>query len=169
MHLSGLQFSTSGLIRSAANVGQFLNFTVDERQYTRETIQDVIQAEEAKQSQQSQLISVLESKSLPGAEGHVASLGYGMDPTVGTGQIVAIDYSSPNIAKPFHGGHLRGTILGNFATRLLRGFGYQVIGINYLGDWGKQYGNLEDRSYGPSYIQAQSGGTNYNTMMTCTT
>jgi len=65
-----------------------------------------------------------------------------MDPTVGKGKVVAIDYSSPNIAKPFHGGHLRGTILGNFATRLLRGFGHQVVGINYLGDWGKQYGKL---------------------------
>ncbi|KAF9109759.1 Arginyl-tRNA synthetase, partial [Mortierella sp. AM989] len=125
-------FDTTGPIRSVAPIGQFLNFSVDERQYTRETIQDVIESELAK----SQHLS----KSPPPEPSHIATLGYGLDPTVGEGQIVAIDYSSPNIAKPFHGGHLRGTILGNFATRLLRGFGYQVVGINYLGDWGKQYG-----------------------------
>ncbi|KAF8977812.1 Arginyl-tRNA synthetase, partial [Entomortierella lignicola] len=124
-----------GPIRSVIPVGQFLNFGVDERQYTRETIQGVIKAEHAKSQFLSQSMSVTD----PGPT-HVASLGYGMDQTIGKDQIIAIDYSSPNIAKPFHGGHLRGTILGNFATRLLRGFGYQVIGINYLGDWGKQYG-----------------------------
>ncbi|KAF9362187.1 Arginyl-tRNA synthetase [Mortierella sp. NVP85] len=135
-----LEFSAYGPIRSATHTGQFLNFSVDERQYTRETIQDVIQAEQAKQSQPLYLVSTSIANPLSGTNQHLASLGYGMDPTLGKGQIVAMDYSSPNIAKPFHGGHLRGTILGNFATRLLRGFGYQVIGINYLGDWGKQYG-----------------------------
>ncbi|KAI9305190.1 YDR341C-like protein [Cunninghamella echinulata] len=55
---------------------------------------------------------------------------------------VAIDYSSPNIAKPFHAGHLRSTILGSFIKRSHEALGYRVIGINYLGDWGKQYGLL---------------------------
>lgn len=55
---------------------------------------------------------------------------------------VVIDYSSPNIAKPFHAGHLRSTILGNFAKRIHEIMGYRVVGINYLGDWGKQYGKL---------------------------
>ncbi|KAF8933444.1 Arginyl-tRNA synthetase [Haplosporangium bisporale] len=123
-------FDTTGIIRSVMPVGQFLNFSVDERQYTRETIQDVIHAEATKD----EILKLNNNDTYP------HSLGYGMDPTVGKGQVVAIDYSSPNIAKPFHGGHLRGTILGNFTTRLLRGFGYKVIGINYLGDWGKQYG-----------------------------
>ncbi|KAI9358385.1 arginyl-tRNA synthetase [Pilaira anomala] len=55
---------------------------------------------------------------------------------------VLIDYSSPNIAKPFHAGHLRSTIIGNFIRIIHESMGYHVIGINYLGDWGKQYGLL---------------------------
>ncbi|KAG0086106.1 Arginyl-tRNA synthetase [Podila epicladia] len=130
----GCDFDTTGIIRSVTPAGQFLNFSVDERLYTRETIQDVIRAEATKEE-------ILKTNN-NNTNTYPHSLGYGMDPTVGKGQVVAIDYSSPNIAKPFHGGHLRGTILGNFTTRLLRGFGYKVIGINYLGDWGKQYGLL---------------------------
>lgn len=57
-------------------------------------------------------------------------------------ETVIIDYSSPNIAKPFHAGHLRSTILGNFIKRIHDACGYKTIGINYLGDWGKQYGLL---------------------------
>ncbi|KAF9155761.1 Arginyl-tRNA synthetase [Linnemannia schmuckeri] len=136
------EFDTSGMIRSVQPAGQFLNFTVNEPQYLHETIQDVVRAEHAKQAALffNTPTSSSSSSSTGSWNSHVKSLGYGMDPTVGKGKVVAIDYSSPNIAKPFHGGHLRGTILGNFATRLLRGFGYHVVGINYLGDWGKQYG-----------------------------
>ncbi|KAG0211439.1 Arginyl-tRNA synthetase [Mortierella sp. GBA30] len=133
--VNAIMFDTNGLIRAVTPAGQFLNFAVDERQYTRETIQDVITAEKAKHEQ----LPAIQTSDLESSR-RTATLGYGMDPTLGQGKVIAIDYSSPNIAKPFHGGHLRGTILGNFATRLLTGFGYQVVGINYLGDWGKQYG-----------------------------
>jgi arginyl-tRNA synthetase len=53
-----------------------------------------------------------------------------------------IDYSSPNVAKPMHVGHLRSTIIGDALTRLLRFLGHQVITDNHLGDWGTQFGML---------------------------
>lgn len=55
---------------------------------------------------------------------------------------VVFDFSSPNIAKPFHFGHLRSTILGNSLANLHSYFGNNVIRINYLGDWGTQFGIL---------------------------
>ncbi|KAI8098639.1 arginyl-tRNA synthetase [Halteromyces radiatus] len=67
---------------------------------------------------------------------------YGWAHQTSKNKTVLIDYSSPNIAKPFHAGHLRSTILGNFIKRIHTVMGYRVIGINYLGDWGKQYGLL---------------------------
>jgi arginyl-tRNA synthetase len=53
-----------------------------------------------------------------------------------------IDYSSPNVAKPLHVGHLRSTIIGDALTRLLRFLGHTVISDNHLGDWGTQFGML---------------------------
>ena len=60
--------------------------------------------------------------------------------TQGNGKTVVIDYSSPNIAKIFHVGHFRTTILGNFIKHLLDFNGFKTVSINYLGDWGKQFG-----------------------------
>jgi arginyl-tRNA synthetase len=60
----------------------------------------------------------------------------------GRGQTVAIDYSSPNVAKPMHVGHLRATVIGQSIRNLAESQGYKVIGINHLGDWGSQFGKL---------------------------
>ncbi len=59
---------------------------------------------------------------------------------VGEGKTVVIDYSSPNVAKPMHIGHIRSTVIGNSIDRLYRFLGYNVIADNHLGDWGTQFG-----------------------------
>ena len=58
----------------------------------------------------------------------------------GEDKVIAMDYSSPNIAKPFHVGHLRSTIIGGALYRLFEKIGYTCVGINHLGDWGTQFG-----------------------------
>ncbi len=55
---------------------------------------------------------------------------------------VVIDYSSPNIAKPFHVGHLRSTVIGNSLYQIFNALGYDCVGVNHLGDWGTQFGKL---------------------------
>lgn len=62
--------------------------------------------------------------------------------TIGQGQNVTIDMSSPNIAKPFSVGHLRSTVIGDSLANLFSKLGYNAIRINHLGDWGKQFGLL---------------------------
>jgi arginyl-tRNA synthetase len=59
---------------------------------------------------------------------------------VGQGKTVIIDYSSPNVAKPMHIGHIRSTVIGNAIDRLYRFLGYNVVADNHLGDWGTQFG-----------------------------
>lgn len=67
--------------------------------------------------------------------------GYGTNQT-GTGKSVIVEFSSPNIAKPFHAGHLRSTIIGAFLANLYEANGWAVTRMNYLGDWGKQFGEF---------------------------
>uniref|UniRef100_A0A182NNR0 Probable arginine--tRNA ligase, mitochondrial n=1 Tax=Anopheles dirus TaxID=7168 RepID=A0A182NNR0_9DIPT len=55
---------------------------------------------------------------------------------------MVVEFSSPNIAKPFHAGHLRSTIIGNFLSNLNEFLGNRVLRLNYLGDWGTQFGYL---------------------------
>lgn len=61
---------------------------------------------------------------------------------IGTGKTVCMDYSSPNIAKNFHVGHLRTTVIGNSLYKIYQKLGYNVVRINHLGDWGTQFGKL---------------------------
>ncbi|KAI9027165.1 arginyl-tRNA synthetase [Phycomyces nitens] len=106
------KFKPDSMIERATPVGVFLNFEVQPIEYIKYT-----------------LLQVFKEKT---------RYGWSLSNT-GT---VLVDYSSPNIAKPFHAGHLRSTILGNYLRRIHEAMGYTVIGINYLGDWGKQYGLL---------------------------
>ena len=61
---------------------------------------------------------------------------------LGKGRTIVIDFSAPNIAKPFSVGHLRSTVIGNSLHKLYSNLGYRVIGVNHLGDWGTQFGKL---------------------------
>ena len=61
---------------------------------------------------------------------------------IGNGKNIVIDYSAPNIAKPFHIGHLRSTVIGGALYNIYKYLGYNVIGINHLGDYGTQFGKL---------------------------
>ncbi len=63
-------------------------------------------------------------------------------PEIGKGKTVVLDYSSPNVAKPFHIGHLGTTVIGHALKKLHEFAGYKCVGINYLGDWGTQFGKL---------------------------
>jgi arginyl-tRNA synthetase len=67
--------------------------------------------------------------------------GYGRS-DLGKGKTIVIDFSSPNIAKPMHVGHLRSTILGQALVNLHEALGYRTVGINHIGDWGSMFGGL---------------------------
>ena len=77
---------------------------------------------------------------------------------IGEGKNVVIDYSSPNIAKPFHIGHLRSTVIGGALYNIYKFMGYNVIGINHLGDYGTQFGKLIEgyKRWGKEYNIEQS-------------
>ncbi len=66
--------------------------------------------------------------------------------TTAAPRTVVIDYSSPNVAKQMHVGHLRSTIIGDCFTRVLRATGHTVIPQNHIGDWGRQFGMLVEQS-----------------------
>lgn len=100
-------------ISSVENIGPYVNFKVDTTTLAEEILSEIYQKK--------------------GKFGQT---------DIGKNRTVVIDYSSPNIAKPFHVGHLRSTIIGNCLKNVYQALGYRVVSINYLGDWGKQFGLL---------------------------
>jgi arginyl-tRNA synthetase len=106
-------FQPTALVKEARATGPYVNFSVDRVAYSRAGLSAII--------------------------AHGA--GYGRS-TEGVGKTVVIDYSAPNIAKPFGVGHLRSTVIGNALYRIYDHLGYGVIRINHLGDWGTQFGKL---------------------------
>ena len=100
-------------ISEATVLGGYLNFYLKKETFIRDTITEIEQAGPA----------------------------YG-SAALGAGKTVCIDYSSINIAKPFHIGHLSTTAIGNSLYRIYKFLGYKCVGINHLGDWGTQFGKL---------------------------
>lgn len=100
-------------IEKAENVNAYINFFLNKGIYVKEVLEQVLREKE----------------------------NYGLLTTKDKGSIV-IDYSSPNIAKPFHVGHLRSTVIGNSLYKIFEALGYNCVGVNHLGDWGTQFGKL---------------------------
>lgn len=77
---------------------------------------------------------------------------------IGNGKNIIVEYSSPNIAKPFHVGHLRTTVIGRALYNMYKFLGYNTIGINHLGDWGTQFGKLIEgyKRFGNEYNLEES-------------
>lgn len=106
-------FQTDEHISKVVAINGYLNFTVNRDTLTKKVLQDV----------------------LTNAENYGSS-------NLGEGKTVVIDYSSINIAKPFHIGHLSTTVIGGALYRIYKKLGYNVIGVNHLGDYGTQFGKL---------------------------
>ncbi len=100
-------------ILQAKPVGPYVNITVDRTQLMRYILGEILRQGQAY-----------------GGSGE------------GSGKTIVIDYSSPNIARPFSIAHLRSTALGNSLKKIYEHLGYHVIGVNHLGDWGVQFGML---------------------------
>ncbi len=106
-------FQPTTLLREARATGPYVNFFVDRVAYSQMGLAAIVEQDAA----------------------------YGRSEE-GVGKTVVIDYSSPNIAKPFGVGHLRSTVIGNALSRIYAHLGYGVMRINHLGDWGTQFGKL---------------------------
>ncbi|MBO8434388.1 MAG: arginine--tRNA ligase [Tyzzerella sp.] len=100
-------------IKEIKVVGAYINFFTEKSVYVKEVLTRVFDEKES----------------------------YGSS-TEGNGKTIVIDYSSPNIAKPFHVGHLRSTVIGNAIYKIYECLGYNCEGVNHLGDWGTQFGKL---------------------------
>ena len=106
-------YPCDGIVRYAEAVNGYLNFRLDKAAFCKETLSAILAAGE----------------------------NYGAG-DVGKGKTVCIDYSSINIAKPFHIGHLSTTVIGAALYRIFGFLGYKTVGINHLGDYGTQFGKL---------------------------
>ena len=106
-------FATDDAISEVEAVNGYLNFRVNRTALVKETLEKIAEQGEAFGSSD-----------------------------MGNGKTICIDYSSVNIAKPFHIGHLSTTVIGGALYRIFKFLGYNAVGINHLGDYGTQFGKL---------------------------
>lgn len=104
---------SSPIIEKSETVGPYLNFFLKKEEVSRFVLNELLKEKDQ----------------------------YGSS-NLGNGQNVPIDMSSPNIAKPMSMGHLRSTVIGNALANILEKMGFNPVRINYLGDWGTQFGKL---------------------------
>ena len=102
----------TSIIEDVQVVGGYLNFYINKETITQEVLKEISKTEK-----------------------------YGKT-NIGNGKNIVVDYSSPNIAKPFHIGHLRSTVIGGALYNIYKYLGYNVTGVNHLGDYGTQFGKL---------------------------
>ena len=107
------QIKPKGILLKVQNVGSYVNFFLDKKEMSEQILSDIY---------------LLKQK-------------YG-DSKQGKSKNVVIEYSSPNIAKPFGIAHMRSTMIGNALRGIYQSQGYKVISLNHLGDWGVQFGKL---------------------------
>ncbi|MBQ1384579.1 MAG: arginine--tRNA ligase, partial [Firmicutes bacterium] len=103
----------NALFEKVENVNAYVNMFIDKAYFAMNTLEDVV------------------------ARGDL----FGRQ-DIGGGKTVIVEYSSPNIAKPFHIGHIRSTVIGNAIYKLYDAIGYKVVRINHLGDYGTQFGKM---------------------------
>lgn len=111
--VAALQFPADSLVSSVQAAGPFLNFTLNSAALARQVLQEVVQHGER----------------------------YGSD-DLGSARVAIVEYSSPNIARRMHVGHIRSTIIGQSINNILSFLGYRTIADNHLGDYGRQFGTL---------------------------
>ncbi len=106
-------FVCDEVVSGCTAINGYLNFNINRDSFTQKLLQEIITAGDD----------------------------YGKS-NIGEGKTICIDYSSINIAKPFHIGHLSTTVIGSALCKIFRFLGYKVVGINHLGDYGTQFGKL---------------------------
>ncbi len=107
------KLSGSDVFSEVKNVNAYVNFFMNRAEVAADVISEVVQKAEE----------------------------YGSS-DIGNGKKVIVEYSSPNIAKPFHIGHIRSTVIGNSIYKIYNALGYDTVRINHLGDYGTQFGKM---------------------------
>ncbi|KAL8284193.1 hypothetical protein RQP46_004942 [Phenoliferia psychrophenolica] len=135
------EFKPNGYMASAEVAGTFIHFNMNTQSLMRLVMEQINTLTYLAPPPTPSLTALSLADAEPKPSHLFKTGGYGSN-TTGEGKNLIVEFSSPNIAKPFHAGHLRSTIIGAFLGNLYEANGWDVMRMNYLGDWGKQFGLL---------------------------